>query len=258
MKSVIAAIDNSAAARPVLIAATALARVLGAGTQALHVSDDDGETAQGCAESLAIPFRRLRGEPFEQIVEQVKTPGVVAVAIGTRGRVREHAVGHLALAVASAIDKPVLVVPPEAVLTERFHSVLIAMEGTPRKSRAISAAVELAVDADLELVVVHVDDASSIPAFSDQLAHETDAYASEFLARYLPGAPRARLELRVGSPADEIIAASDSISAQLIAVGRPQSVQTSHGVTREVLERSRVPVLLLGLDERPVASEPVH
>jgi nucleotide-binding universal stress UspA family protein len=258
MKSVIAAIDNSAAARPVLTAAVAFAQLLGAGTLAIHVSDDNGETAQGCAESLAIPFRWLRGEPLDQIVDQAKRLDVSAVAIGTRRGLIEHTVGHLALAVASAIDNPVLVVPPEARLTERFHTVLIAMEGTPRESRAIKAAVELAVNADLELVVVHVDDPSSIPAFSDQFAHETDACASEFLARYAPGAPRARLELRVGSPAEEIIATSNAIAAQLIVVGRPQSVLSSHGVTRAVLERSRVPVLLVGLYDRPANSEAVR
>jgi nucleotide-binding universal stress UspA family protein len=255
MKSVIAAIDNSAAARPVLTAAMALAQLLDASTQALHVSDDNGETAQGCADSLAIPFRRLRGDPLEQLVAQARAPDVVAVAIGTRRGVKEHAVGHTALAVAHAIDKPVLVVPPEALLAERFQKVLIAMEGTPRKSRAIRGAVELAVDADLELVVVHVDDASSIPAFSDQLAHETDAYVSEFLARHVPGAPKARLELRVGSPAEEIVATSQAVAAELIAVGRPQSILSSHGVTREVLERSRVPVLLVGLYDSPADSE---
>jgi len=250
MTIVIAAVDDSAAARPVLAGALALARVLGAGVEAVTVADDGGHTARACAERMAVPFRQLAGDPLTVIVALATGPAVVAVAVGARRSVQHHGIGHLALAVADAVDKPVLVVPPGAELPGRFDTALIAMEGTKDNTRAIKSAVELAAGTGLELVVVHVDDESTIPSFSDQVAHETDAYAAEFLARYVPGAPAARFEPRVGAPGEEIMAAVTAVGADVIALGWPQSSGPHRGaVAREVLERSRVPVLLVALAE---------
>jgi len=254
MSTVIAAIDNSAAARPVLVAASALAMVLGADVEAIHVTENEGQTARASAESLGIPFTKLTGEPARQIAGRATAGDVVAVAIGARRQLKQRHIGHLARKLANEIDKPVLVVPPEAEPVDRFRTVLIAMEGTPAKARSIKPAVDLAAGADLEVVVVHVDDEASIPSFSDQLAHETAAYADEFLARYLHGAPRARLEPRVGAPADEIVAACHSIKADVLALGWPQSTDERRGaVAREVLDHSPVPVLLVALADTPAS-----
>jgi nucleotide-binding universal stress UspA family protein len=254
MRTVIAPIDNSAAARPVLVAASALARVLGADVHAIYVAEDDGQTPRACAESLGVPFTKITGEPLRQIVARAAADDVVAVAIGARRRVNERRIGHMARAVANEIGKPVLVVPPDALPAERLHTVLIAVQGTPATARGIKTVVDVAVGADLEVVVVHVDDEASVPSFSDQTGHETDAYASEFLARYLHGAPKARLEPRIGVPADEILAATDSIAADLLALGWPQSTDEDHGaIAREVLDRSHVPVLLVALADTPRA-----
>jgi nucleotide-binding universal stress UspA family protein len=252
MSTVIAAIDNSAAARPVLVAATALARVLGADVQALFVAEDEGQTARFSAERLGVTFRRLAGEPLRQIARRAVADDVVAIAVGARRRVNQRRIGHMACAVANEIAKPVLVVPPEAMPAQRLRTVLLAMKGTPASARGNKAMVDLASGTDLELVVVHVDDEASIPNFSDQAAHQTHAYAEEFLARYLHGVPKARLELRVGVPADEIVATSDSIAADLLALGWRQSKDNSRGaVVREVLDRSHVPVLLVRLTLTP-------
>jgi nucleotide-binding universal stress UspA family protein len=252
MSKVVAAIDNSATARPVLVAATALARVLGADVNAICVAEDEGQTARRCANGLRVPLTILTGDPFRQIEKRALADDVFAVVIGARRRVNERRIGHMARAVANQITKPVLVVPPEAIPAERLRTVLIAMKGTPATPRGIKAVVDVAAGADLEVVVVHVDDEASIPSFSDQAAHETDAYTEEFLARYVHGAPKARLELRVGVPADEILAATVSITADLLALGWPQSTDEDRGaVAREVLDRSHVPVLLVALADIP-------
>ncbi|HVN50805.1 MAG TPA: universal stress protein [Acidimicrobiales bacterium] len=248
MRTVIAAIDDSAAAAPVLGAAVALGHLLDARVEALHVADDGGQGARAFAEHLGVPFRRVTGEPLARILAEVAHPSVVAIAVGTRRRLKERGVGHLAQAVVNTVDKPVLVVPPGASVADRFRTALIAMEGTPEKALAVKTVVELAAGADVELVVVHVDDEASIPSFSDQVAHETEAYAQEFLARYVPGAPRARFEPRVGHPAEEIVAATADVGAEVIALGWRQSPRPDRAlVAREVLERSQVPVLLVAL-----------
>lgn len=248
MTKVIAAIDNSLAARPVLTMAVALAEVFGADVEALHVSEDDGETARSNAEHLGIEYCQCAGDPFDCITHAVADDAVVGVVIGARREPVSHHTGHLARQVADAVDKPVVVVPPDAEPPAHLHSVVIAMEGSPHKSKALKAAVEVAAGADLDLTVVHVDDETSIPSFSDQVAYEAETYAHEFLARYLRGAPDARLELRIGTPADEIIDVTEG--ADLLAIGWPQSATGDRGaVAHELLDRSHVPVLLVALDE---------
>jgi len=248
MSKIVAAIDNSAAARPVLSMAVALGAVLGAEVDAIHVTGDTEQTANAVAASFDVRCTVLRGDPLQRIIERAASDDAVATVVGARRRVSGGHLGHVAREVADALEKPVLVVPPEAQPCERLHTILIAMEGTPAKARGIKAAIELASALDLELIVVHVDDEDSIPSFSDQVAHETEAYTDEFLARYLPGAPKARLELRVGVPADEIVGLSESVRADLLAVGWPHSRDRDRGaVAQAVVDRSHVPVLLVAV-----------
>ena len=252
---VIAAIDNSAAARPVIATAMALAPVLGATVNAVHVStldrdaDGDGETARACAASFDLPLRIVPGDPLTQLITLTKPDDVVALVIGARalpgGR---RPAGHLALALASALDKPLVVVPPNAEPRDRLESVLLAIKGAPNKVRALRRTVDLVHAAHLQITAVHVDDEASIPSFSDQVQHETEAYTKEFLARYLTGAPDAQLELRVGVPADEIIAVAESLDPEMIAVGWPHVDDPTRGrVAKEILDRSRVPVMLVAV-----------
>ena len=249
MRRIVAAIDSSAAAGPVLAYAVALGRALAADVEAVHVSDGGVQTPVAMAESHGLPYVTLEGEPSAMIVARAAVPDVVGVVVGARRRVNGGPLGHLARAVADAVDKPVLVVPPEAPPRDRFHTVLIAMEGTAGKARAISGAIDLALGVDLEIVVVHVDDEDSIPSFSDQVAYEAEAYATEFLARYLPNAPKARLELRLGSPASEVLTVSGEVGADLVAVGWPRHGGPGRGaVAKQILDRSHVPVLLVALD----------
>ena len=248
MSRVLAAIDDSAASRPVLEAAQALAPALGARVEAIHVSEDGGRTACACAERVGLSLRVVAGDPLEAVATSAGDDDVAVVAVGARARPGHRQAGHFGPALANRIDKPVLVVPPEFHAPDRVRRALLAMEGTLSKAKTAKRVIELAADAGLELTVVHVDDEASIPSFSDQVQHETDAYAREFLARYAPGAPRARLEFRIGAPADEILASAEATRAELLAVGWPQSEDPERGpVAREVLGRSRVPVLLVAV-----------
>ena len=246
MSRIIAAIDDSAAARPVLSMAEALGALLGAEVDAIHVAEDDGETALAVAEHVDVPCRILHGDPLACVTECARQDDVVAVVLGARRRLRGASVGHLARAVADEVDKPVLVVPPETSPVQQLRRVVIAMEGSPAKARGVRTAIDLAAGADLDLTVIHVDDEDSIPAFSDQVAHETEAYSREFLARYLPGAPAARLELRVGAPVEEIIDLTDTIGADLLAIGWPHGPERG-AIARQILDRSHVPVLLVAV-----------
>jgi nucleotide-binding universal stress UspA family protein len=246
---ILAAIDSSAAARPVLATAAALAPVLGADVEAVHVTEGGGATASALAERFGVPLRMVAGDPLEAITDLAAADDVVGVVVGSRDQPRgRRRVGHLARSLADRMSKPVVMVPPGAEPPDRVRTVLIAMEGTPAKVRNLQRAVTLAENAGVELVVLHVDDEDSIPSFSDQVQHETEAYAREFLDRYCQGAASARLETRIGVPADEIIAAVAQLSPALVALGWPQSDDPQRGaVAREVVDRSEVPVLLIAV-----------
>ena len=69
--------------------------------------------------------------------------------------------------------------------------------------------------------------------------------------RYCRGAPDARLALRVGVPADEILATADDVAPDMLAIGWPQTDDPTRGrVAREIVNRSRLPVLVVALAEQ--------
>jgi nucleotide-binding universal stress UspA family protein len=251
--TILAAIDDSAAAKPVLATALALEAVFDAQVQAVHVyAGRDGHTTQATAEAMNVPLRRVPGDPFEQIARMADDDDVVAVVLGARGRpTGRRPAGHLALALARVIIKPVVIVPPDAAAPAPLRRVLIAMKGTPRNSRDMLRTIELGAAAELELIVVHVEDEQSIPSFSDQVQYETQAYANEFLARYSAGAPEARLVLRIGIPVDEILTTADDVEPDMLAIGWPHTDDPGRGtVAREIINRSRIPVLLVAVADR--------
>jgi len=247
MKTVIAAIDNSAASRPVLAMARAVASALGSTLDVVHVTEDGNETAHASAQAAGAALRTVAGDPIEQLVLAVADKDVVALVLGARGGLGgPRPAGHLALALAGQTDKPVVVVPPNAEPPQQLHRVLVAMEGTPGKARALQRTIELSTGAGLDIVVVHVDE--EIPSFTDQVQHETAAYAQEFFSRHLVGAPQVRLELRIGVPAIEVLATVEALRPELVAVGWPHTADPDRGaVAREILERSTVPVLLVAV-----------
>jgi nucleotide-binding universal stress UspA family protein len=247
MKRVIAAIDESAAAPPVLVMARSVSSALGAELDVLHVAEGGPDGAGASAESVGVPMRTVSGDPFEELALAIAEEDVVALVLGARGSgTGPRPAGHLVLALAGRTDKPVVVVPPGAQPPTRLHTVLVAMEGTPGKARTLRRTIELSADAGLEIVVVHVDE--EVPSFTDQIQHETEAYAQEFFAQHILYAPQVSLELRIGDPAPEVLSAIDSFHPDLVAVGWPHAAAPHRAaVAREILARSPVPVLLVAV-----------
>jgi nucleotide-binding universal stress UspA family protein len=143
--------------------------------------------------------------------------------------------------------KPVVVVPPDAVQRGTLKRVLVPLEGTAPTSLAPKGLIELAHDADVEVVVVHVHDAATLPAFTDQPQHEARAWREEFVARYCPwGIGKVSLQVRLGRPEEEILRAVAETEADLVALGWAQDLAAGRApVVRELLERGRTPVLLV-------------
>ena len=249
MPTLLAALDNSAACTPVIRMAKVLAPILGAGVEAVHVAENGFDTAEASARAADVPFRAVRGDPLGELLGLVGDSGVVGAAIGVRGLPGSHRVpGHLMLQLADQCGKPLLAVPPESHIPDELHRVLIAMEGTASRPRRLNHALELVNALGLEVIVVHVNDEDAIPSFSDQVQHETDAYADAFLGRYARGLQRSQLELRIGDPAREILAVADERDVDLVAMGWPSGAGPGRGlIARAVLQHNHVPTLLVPL-----------
>lgn len=249
MTRILAFVDNSVAARRVFEAATALSAVFEATVEAVHVVEDGATSVTAIMTALGAPLRVLRGDPCAEIIAASREPDVVAVVIGARDLpAAANPVGHVALTLADAATVPVLVVSPESSLDAPPSRVLVAMKGTPGQARRLRTVMHIAADAHIEVVVIHVDDPETIPPFSDQVQHESEAYAREFMRRYVPALPNAHLENRIGMPADEILRVAGEQHPDLVAVGWSSSqLPDRGGVAREVLARSPVPVLLTPL-----------
>lgn len=151
--------------------------------------------------------------------------------------------------VAGQAHKPVVLVSERArAHTGPISRVLLPLDGTPEAAAAADAVTELLADAGVDLVVLHVFDASTVPPFWDQPAHALSAWGDEFLARNVRRTG-ARLTVRSGSPEDQVVAVAEEEQAQLIALGWSQKLSPGRARTvRNSVRDAPVPVLLLPID----------
>jgi nucleotide-binding universal stress UspA family protein len=256
MKTVLAAVDGSLAVTPVLAAARGMARLLGAQVVALHVQVAGGRTPRSLTQAAGVPLRVVSGgtatdaveEVAQRLVEAGSAEEVAALVIGARGMPgQSRPLGATAVRVATTVRKPVVVVPPEAEPRSTFQRVLVPLEGNLRTDAAPRAIVELAPDAGLDVVVLHILGPHTIPAVSDQPHHEQAAWAREFLARYFPwGIDVVNFTTQVGRSEDIIPDAVHGCGCDLVALGWSQELGEGRArVVRATVERSHVPVVLI-------------
>lgn len=254
MTRVLAAIDNTAAARPVLAAATAFADLLNAEVEALHAREDGDRIARAAAKAAGVPLRMTSAAVVLALQKEGAAADVAALTLGARGvAAGRRPAGHVALQLAVSLPKPLLVVPPDAVVPDVFTRTLVPLNGKRTTAAALAETLTLASDRQLEVVVLHVHELDSLPLFTDQPQHELTAWAQEFLRRHCPHPEQIRLEVRIGVPGQHVLRVAEEMDTDLIALGWSQELAGGRAtVVREALERSRVPVLLVPV-EAPVA-----
>jgi nucleotide-binding universal stress UspA family protein len=248
MKTVLAALDNSLAGTPVVAGARALASLLDAHTEAVHVLTNGARTARSTASAAGLPLRTASGPVIDRLIDEGNADDVVALAIGARSTpIARHPLGSTAAAIASAVMKPVIVVPPDARVAKEFRRLLVPIEGAVAAAIAPRMVLDLARRKTLEAVALHVHDVESLPRFTDQPQHEHTVWTREFLARYCPpGISAARLETRVGRAEDLVATVADECGCDLIALGWSQALAEGRArVVRGTLERSHLPILLV-------------
>ena len=246
MTKVIAALDNSLAARPVVATAKALARILGSQVEALHIGEDGDDVAKSAADWAGLELRTLTGPTVERLVEEGSEDDVAALVVGARGTM-PHPVGTTALELAKKLSRPLVVVPPDVERPDVLRRIVMPLEGSLSASLTPTEILELAEDTQLDVIAIHVLDETSLPAFNDQPQHEVREWAGEFVARYCPvGVEDVRLETRVGRREEEILQATAEVEGDLIALGWSQELAPGRApVVRAALERAHVPVLLV-------------
>jgi hypothetical protein len=265
MSTVLAALDATAAARPVLETAVRIGRLTGAGVEVVHVRTGPAEpieTPESLAARSEVPFRVLEGVAGPALVAAVAAPRVLMVVIGARatpgGR---RPIRHTASHILEHVDKPGVVVPPEVVAARRIGHLLLPLEGTEASSRPVlERLVPLLVD-DVELSVLHVFTEATLPAMLDRPEYDLEVLGREFLSRHFPRA--ARVVLRPGPVAARVAEVARERRSDLVVLSWSQNSSPGRAVVvREVLGASAIPVLLLpvgassGTVRSRTASEP--
>jgi nucleotide-binding universal stress UspA family protein len=248
MGTVLAAIDCTPAARPVLQTALRVGELTGADVEAVHVPCGTGpgaETPESLAAHCGVPCRMLEDPVEPALLDAVEVPAVVAAVLGARstpgGR---RPVGHTALHLLERASKPVVVVPPDVVSPGPIRRLLVPLEGTDASSRPVLEKLWPMIVADVELVVLHVFTQATLPRMLDRPVYDIEMLGGEFLARHLPHATC--IELRPGPVAERVAEVTAERGVDLVILSWSQVSSAGRAaVVREVLGRSSVPVLLL-------------
>lgn len=255
---VLAALSDSETGDAVLAVAQALAPRLGAQVEAVHIAErPDGDVAQEMATRARVSMATVVTDapPPAALASLLSDDDVVLMVLGARDEVSEdRAAGHVALGVSAVAGKPVVLVPPlQPDVIPALERLLVPLDGAAETTEAMRRAMKLFGGSDVEVVGLHVFQEDTVPRFWDKPEHEEAVWGDEFAARNVV-APGARLELRLGSPAEAVINLTDHESPGLIALAWSQQVAPGRAeVVSEVLRRCRVPVLLV-----PVASDRVR
>ena len=254
MTVVLAAIDNSAAARPVLSTAKAVARLTGAKPRAIHVREDGMATARAAAETAGIELGVAALPVGPGLATAAARPEVITMVVGARATPGGRTpAGHTAMELITAAEKPLIVVPPFPRAPEPIERILVALDGTSASAAALRGTMELAHRGELDVVVLHVHDEATLPAFEEQGQHEHEAWTHEFIERWCPGAAElTHLDVRVGPPGPRLLQAVRDAKADLVALAWSQSLAPGRAaVVREALSSSPVPVLLIPVRPTP-------
>jgi hypothetical protein len=250
MTVLIAAIDESAAALPVLQAAQRIAVLVDARVEAVHVREDgSGKVATAIAEQFGVPLRVRDGEIVAVLKADVRDSDAIGLMIGLRGLPGGASpAGHVALDLVQSLDRPIVVVPPYAH-DRPIRRVLVAVEGDG-ESDALRGLFERLGDSPIpEVIALHVLGADDLPMFADSPVLEAEAFRREFVIRAASGIvadpSRVRVELRIGDAPAVLRETTRELDVDLVVLAWHGSLSHGHGrIVREALAEASVPIAL--------------
>ena len=259
--TILAAIDDSPAAQPVLDIARRIGTLLETPVAAVHVQEDgSGQRASAIAAAAGVPLHQCHGEVAEALRTQVGERGATMLVVGARQiAAGPSPAGHIALEMVQSLDCTTVVVPPGAA-DRPLRRVLVAVEGDGESQGLRGLFDHLGELATPEVIALHVIEPAALPPFADSPVLEADAFKSEFGIRaagtVLDDPSRVRFETRVGDAAEALRDASRELDADLVVLAWHRDLSRGHGrMVREMLAGARVPIALLPLPRRgPLSS----
>ena len=138
-----------------------------------------------------------------------------------------------------------------------FKKILVAVDGSDHAANAVDCAVRMARDTDATLALLAVDGCRPLKGALAELAQTEDLGRGEVFNRVLesavakagiPDGTQVELQVRMGDPADEILAEAGRIGADIIIVGRrglgAYAELLLGSVSRKVLHLAKIPVMV--------------
>jgi len=248
MTILLAAVDDSAACRPILEVGRWAADVIGAQLVGVHVQrDGSGETARATAQLLDVPLLVRNGEVVAEIRAATEELHAAGLAVGARAFPGSATpAGHVALALAKETAIPMIVVPPEAA-NHAVDRILIGLDRDGDSEIVLALAERLSPIDPPDIVAVHVIGPDALPPFGDDPAFEAEVWARELLRQASNrAAARVHLDLRVGDPAVQVCEAVRDLHADLVVLAWHHDLGGGRArIVRRVLETVRVPLVLL-------------
>jgi len=249
MSFVLAALDASSRSWTVLDTAVRVGRLTDTAVRAVHVRSDPGapyDVVESLAEEAGVELRVVDGTPAPALVDAIREPETIAAVIGgcARSVLADPRAWQVARALLEQTNTPVVVVPSGIERSGEIHRLLVPLEGAELSSRPVLEQLVPLVVADVELEVLHVFTAATVPAMLDQPTYALDTLGREFLSRHFPRA--GTIEFRTGAVVEQVAQVSIDHDIDLIVLSWSQSPSPERAlVVRGVLEGSSRPVLLL-------------
>lgn len=258
MSVVLAFLDGKKIAAAVLDMAVCVGDLCARDVEVVHVHDgtpETLETPETLAEKAGLTVRILDPPPGQALVAALSERRTRAAAIGARstpdGRQPLGATARYVLGLAS---KPLFVVPPGASIPDRLERILIPLEGDAASALPVVTAAASLLGPSVELVVLHVFTATTLPAMVDRPEYDLDIVGSEFLTRHFPFANR--IILRPGQVDRRVHEVVREFDVGLVALVWKQRMEKNKApIVRAVLGSSPVPTLLIPLGMGEVVEE---
>lgn len=246
----LAAIDRSGGAPGVLETARSLGALLATEVVGVHVYERGDQSPSSMADTAGVSLRTSLGDPAAGILKALGDDDVVMAVLGTGDtRANRSSVGHVARRVMTSTSKPIVLVPPDSVElgSPGRVRVIVPLDGAPATARGLRAVLDRLADHDMEIVAMHVFNATNAPQYWDHFYYDFPAWQKRF--REDNCGRSGRLEVGRGSVVAEILRLADAAGAGLIAVAWSQDLAPGHArVVTELLRSTRVPVLLVPVD----------
>lgn len=247
IRVVLAAIDTTDDARSVLDTAIQIGHLIEVDVAAVHVRSNPVvslESSELLVARAGVPLRVLEGSVNPLLLDALRAPDVAAAVIGAGGTSGGRPVGRTALHIIEHLDKPVVLVPHDAVAPAIIRRLLVPLEGVDASSKKVIQHLRPLVTAGVELVVLHVFTEATRPTMLDRPYRDLEILGKEFLIQHCPVATD--IELRQGPVAATVAEMTGEHSGDLIVLSWSQDSSPGRAtVVREVIGASRLPVLLL-------------